>query len=1182
MSKQLISQYHAELERIIQYGGSSNETSIRVAFQNLLNDYCKAKDFILIPELEFVTKDGKSVYPDGTVKDALRLDWGYWESKDESDDLQIEIDKKIRKGYPTSNILFEDSQTAVLLQSGKEVFRAPMKNADELDKLLTLFVEYERPEVQSFRKAILKFKDDLPKILTALRNMIETQSKTNKAFIAARQSFWDICKDSINPDISLADTSEMIIQHVLTEDIFISIFNEPQFHQENNVARELQKVIHTFFVGKVRRDVLGLIENYYAAIKAAASGIGNHHEKQKFLKALYEDFYKAYNPKHADRLGIVYTPNEIVQFMIQSTDFLVHRHFGKLLADKDVEILDPATGTGTFVTELIEYLPAAKLEHKYKHEIHCNEVAILPYYVANLNIEFTYKQKMKRYEEFQNICFVDTLDNTTALKHDNHQYGLDLGLGVENAKRIKEQNKRKISVIIGNPPYNANQANENDNNKNRTYPAIDQRIKDTYIEKSSAQKTKLYDMYSRFFRWASDRLNENGIVAFITNSSFIDSRTFDGFRKSVAVEFNEIYVLDLGGNVRANPKLSGTKHNVFGIQTGVAICFLIRKEKGFPPAPLSKEGSEEGERCRIFYARRPEMEIAADKLAFLRENKFERVSFDHIRPDKNGNWINQADNDFETLLPLATKDTKAVKEKKQERAVFKLFSLGVSTNRDEWVFDINQNNLIDKCKYFIERYNLSTHKKIDESIKWSESLKSKFSRGEKLKFDKSLVKKELHRPFFSTFFYAEKNMSDRLTDNHFFIFGNDLLKNNKLIVFTTGERLAFTISATSLLPNLNMYSLDPVQCLPLYRYDEAGNRVENITDWGLEQFRRRYETSPVSSPARRGAGENPLSEREGRVRVLPALLIEAARELRRKATDAEKLMWGLLRNRQLEGFKFRRQHPIQVKASEGKRNFILDFYCHEARLCVELDGGHHAKQNQAAADAERTALLKAEGITVIRFWNNDVLNNTESVLQNIYNVLLGEMADAGKATRDITKEDIFHYTYAVLHHPSYRKKYELNLKREFPRLPFYDDFFKWAAWGKRLMDLHLDYETAKPFALKEIHSPFEKGSGDKTEQSPKAKLKADKDAGTIVIDEATTLSGVPSEVWDYKLGNRSAVEWVLDQYKESTPKDPTIAKDFNTYRFSDYKKQVIELVKRVCTVSVETMQVIREMENDSK
>ncbi|HEY9704902.1 MAG TPA: N-6 DNA methylase, partial [Allocoleopsis sp.] len=327
----------------------------------------------------------------------------------------------------------------------------------------------------------------------------------NEQFQTKFNALLTLCQDSINPNITLEDVREMIIQHILTEDIFLNIFNPSQFHQENNIAKELQGVIDTFFKGNIKRKTLSSIERYYGVIRRTAANIVNHHEKQKFLKVIYENFYQAYNPLTADRLGIVYTPQEIVRFMIESTDYLIHKHFNKLLADPDVEILDPATGTGTFITELIEYLPNNKLKYKYQNEIHCNEVAILPYYIANLNIEYTYQQKMGEYEEFNNICFVDTLDHTSF----HGKQGDLFAMSLENTERIKRQNDKKISVIIGNPPYNANQQNENDNNKNREYEEIDKRIKATYVKESTAQKTKVYDMYSRFFRWASDRLGDN-------------------------------------------------------------------------------------------------------------------------------------------------------------------------------------------------------------------------------------------------------------------------------------------------------------------------------------------------------------------------------------------------------------------------------------------------------------------------------------------------------------------------------------------------------------------------------------------------------------------------------------------------------------------------------------------------
>jgi len=637
MSLQLIQDYHKKVQEIIQYGGSRNETAIRPAFQRLLEQYCADKKIELILELEYKTPLGTNVYPDGTLKDSLRQDWGYWESKDTFDSLDDEIRKKLDKGYPRTNILFEDSKTAVLIRNGKESQRAVFDDHPALHNLITTFVTYEPQEVRTFREAIDRFREDLPDLIVKLRELIEDQAAKNIAFNRSRENFLELCRESINPHIVMADVREMIIQHILTEDIFITVFNESQFHRENNIARSLMRVIETFFTGAVRRNILGKIDPYIRIIKAAAAGIADHHEKQRFLKVVYETFYRAYNPAAADRLGIIYTPNEIVRFMVESAESLVYQNFGRLLGDKNVEILDPATGTGTFITEIIEHLPKNRLPNKYENEIHCNEVAILPYYIANLNIEYTYSQKMGQYVEFKNICFVDTLDNLgfTSRGKYSETGALDFGgLSPENLERIKRQNKRKISVIIGNPPYNANQLNENENNKNREYPGVDKRIKDTYIAESTAQKTKLYDMYARFIRWASDRLDENGVLAFITNRSLIDARTYDGFRKVVAGEFSDIYVVDLGGDVRQNPKLSGPKHNVFAIQTGVAISFFVRS------------ATERTRPCRIFYIRRPEMETAREKLQFLATTAFRDLPFEHIRPDNQHNWINLTENEW--------------------------------------------------------------------------------------------------------------------------------------------------------------------------------------------------------------------------------------------------------------------------------------------------------------------------------------------------------------------------------------------------------------------------------------------------------------------------------------------------------------------------------------------------------
>ena len=389
MSRQAVQRYQHEIAQLIHYGGSTKETAIRGAFERLLNEYCRQKDFLLVPELDYKAPKGNTVRPDGTVKDALRLSWGYWESKDTSDDIDEEIQKKFAKGYPQDNILFEDSRTLVLIQAGSEAGRVALDDDAATDRLLGQFLHYERPEVRTFRRAIEQFRHDLPGVVEKLREAIEKAEKTNAKFKSKLADFVALGQDSINPDFGPAEAREMMIQHILTEDIFNRVFDETQFHRENNIAHELEQVINTFFTGPTRRDTLERIRPFFDVINAQASGIASHKEKQKFLKVVYENFYKAYNPKGADRLGIVYTPNEVVRFMIESTEYLTLTHFDKLLGDRGVEILDPATGTGTFITELLEYLPKKTLAHKYQHELYANEVAILPYYIANLNIEYT-------------------------------------------------------------------------------------------------------------------------------------------------------------------------------------------------------------------------------------------------------------------------------------------------------------------------------------------------------------------------------------------------------------------------------------------------------------------------------------------------------------------------------------------------------------------------------------------------------------------------------------------------------------------------------------------------------------------------------------------------------------------------------------------------------------------------
>jgi hypothetical protein len=371
MSQLLIQDYLNELQTLRRVSGTSRESVVREAFKTLLKDWGRSRDLIFLPEHEFETRMKTRVYPDGTLLYDLRVPFGYWEAKDEEDDLDEEIEKKFRKGYPQDNIIFEDSDKAVLIQNKQEVMRCGV-DEPALQKLLDLFFSYEREEIADFRKAVEQFKTDLPAVLTALREMIEKAEKNNDKFVKASLRFLKHAQDTINPSVTAADVREMLIQHILTEEIFSQVFDDSNFHRQNNVAKELYALEDTFFTGKVKHDLLSKLRSYYAAIKSAAALVISHHEKQNFLKTIYENFYKVYDKKKADRLGVVYTPNEIVRFMIESADWLCQKHFGKSLIDKNVEILDPAVGTGTFITELIEHFRGQplKLRYKYLEELH--------------------------------------------------------------------------------------------------------------------------------------------------------------------------------------------------------------------------------------------------------------------------------------------------------------------------------------------------------------------------------------------------------------------------------------------------------------------------------------------------------------------------------------------------------------------------------------------------------------------------------------------------------------------------------------------------------------------------------------------------------------------------------------------------------------------------------------------
>jgi predicted helicase len=596
---------------------------------------------------------------------------------------------------------------------------------------------------------------------------------------------------------------------------------------------------------------------------------------------------------------------------------------------------------------------------------------------------------METYLEFPNICYTDTLDNSYYTVDTHGQAELINLLTEENAKRLQGQNESKISVVIGNPPYNANQKNYNNQNANRPYPKIDKRIRETFTKESRAQKKKYEDMYLRFYRWAMDRLdNKNGgIAAFVSNRSFVDAINTDGFRAVIGTEFDYLYILDTQSDVRKNPKISGTKNNVFGIQTGVAIMFAVK----CPHDPQTN--------TVIHYYTMQDEDTQEEKLQFLRHSALNTISWARIYPDQHSNWLNISTTDYNDLLPLVAKDGIGI--------FYQCFP-GISTNRTEWLFDFSPKLLNKKVKYFIEKYNKSIDEnKMDTSIKWSETLNKNFESGSNTKYSKDYIIFSTFRPFIKTYYYCDSLLSDRFTDNHL----NCIDIDNKYIAYSgRGHNHIFSTLASKYLPEL--HSIENGQCLPLYIKNKSGQQTSNITDWALTKFSKHYRD------------------------------------------------------------------------------------------------------------------------------------------------------------KTITKEDIFHYVYAVFHNPGYKEKYKDELRREHPAIPFYNDFKKWAAWGKTLMDIHVNYETAEEYPVKISVSKNE---------HVKSEFKFDKKSNRIIIDD-TTITGIPPEALQYKLCIRSALEWIIDQYKIRPIDDKTILEYFNDYHYSAYKNEIITLIKKIITVSLKTLEIIQEME----
>lgn len=829
-SHKAVKDYYAGLEEFHRLG-VTHEMAVRAAFQRLLEQCCKKAKWTFVGEYKYIRKGQRPLRVDGAAVDVFNLPQAYWEAKDTQDDLPKEVEAKFEKGYPKSNILFQSPDRAILWQDSRQVLDEDITKPEILVQAVKELFGYQPESQRDWEAAVEAFKPQIPKAAATVVGLIETERKENKSFVQAFNTFAELCRSSINPNLADAAVEEMLVQHLMTERIFRRVFHNSEFTDRNIIAHEIERVIHALTSRKFsREEFLKPLDRFYGALEKRAETLDDYSQQQTFLNTVYEKFFQGFAVKVADTHGIVYTPQPIVDFMVRSVEEILKKEFGKSLSDEGVHILDPFVGTGNFITRIMREIKKTSLQHKYEHELHCNEVMLLPYYIASMSIEHEYYESTGEYKPFEGICLVDTFELA-----EDKQYELPL-FTQENTERVEQLRKTKLFVIIGNPPYNAHQVDENDNNKNRKYRVMDKRVADTYSKDGTATlRNALSDPYVKAIRWASDKVVENGegIVAFVSNNSFVDSIVFDGMRKHLENDFNCIYVLDLGGNVRKNPKISGTTHNVFGIQVGVSINIFIRLNN-------CPEGA------RIFYFSVDDFWRKEDRFQLLEASEtLSGINWHEMRPQDNHTWLTDGlQEDFHSMYTLGDKSSSCA-------SLFQVYSRGVVSNNDAYVFNSQEETVGLLAGKMVDRYNavldqirrkgkLDNIKQLDRisnsDLKFIRNTKRNLLRGKEASFDKASLRMALYRPFFKQTYYFERIFNEDLYQMPR-IFPTLASHSENLVVCLTGvgSRKPFHCLMTNLIPDF--HSVSDTQCFPFYTYDEDGStRRENITDWSLQLF----------------------------------------------------------------------------------------------------------------------------------------------------------------------------------------------------------------------------------------------------------------------------------------------------------------------------------------------------------
>lgn len=861
-------------------------------------------------------------------------------------------------------------------------------------------------------------------------------------------------RDNLNDSITEADAVSMLAQHLITKPVFDALFAGHDFASHNPISKTMQKMVDTLGGTGLEAETAKL-EGFYESVRRRASEVTSAEGKQQVIAELYEKFFRIGFRKQSDALGIVYTPTEIVDFILRAADTVSRKHFNRGLTDEGVHILDGFTGTGTFMTRLLEsgLITAKDLQRKYSDELHANEIMLLAYYIAAVNIETTYHALAGKtagvddYEPFPGIVLADTFQISEAGD------SMDRIMFPHNNARIEAQLETPINVIIGNPPYSVGQDSANDLNANVKYPTLDGKIENTYAKRSTAtNKNSLYDSYIRAFRWATDRIGDAGVVGFVSNGGWIDGNTADGMRLSLADDYSAVYVYSLRGNARTAGELRRREAgNIFGSggRTSIAVFVGVKDTKHVGP-------------CEVFYHDIGDYLSREDKLRIVNESQFDAVDWKTITPNEHGDWVNQRDDAYSSWPAIGEKKAPSV------LTVFGTYSSGLKTGRDTWCYSFSRAGLGANIAELVNQYQavgsafhrefrsgrpseqdvtkfLQAHSEVtaDGKISWNRSLKQYLAKNTAIERADASVHLGTYRPFQRQWSYFDRRVNDMVYQLPS-MFPTPHHTNIGFYIVGTGSDKPFSCLLLDTVPDLALWGSSNGQFFPRWTYEEA-------------------------------------------------------------------------------------------ESDDGG----LDF----ASASGEVDE-HGYRQ---------------------------VDNITDGILK-LYRGAIGDQ---------VTKDDIFYYVYGLLHDPDYREKYAADLKKMLPHIPTPESrerFDQLADAGRKLAELHVGYEAVEPYPLDVQLKAGTKPEDRETWRVEKMKWKSKTDHSAIIYNGKVTVAGIPEDAERYMLGSRSALAWLIDRYQVKADKPSGIVNDPNDWCDEhDAPTYIVDLIKKVTTVSVETMKIVDQL-----